>query len=111
MGSTLAVWTKLKGSSIAAELNVHGARAKELNDEWLSTMPALPALVPEAPSYDVPAAYTPDKKTPTVQKHSSTHVAPIQVVSSESGAQLEYFDAENNQALYSNGKRTVKFDN
>jgi hypothetical protein len=111
MGNTLAVWAKLEGSSIAVGLNVHGARAKELSDDWLSTMPAMVKLVPEAPSYDVPAAYTPETRTPTTAKQSSTRMAPVHVVSSENGAQLEYFDDEMNQASYSNGKRTVKFDN
>lgn len=120
MGKSLGVWAKLQGSSIAVELTVHGARAKELSDDWLSTMPVLPTFVPEASSYNVPPAYIGEKTTSAArsqsskrnseQFQSSTLRSRTQVVSSESGARLEYHDVEKNKASYINGKRTVKFD-
>lgn len=121
MGKVLAVWAKLEGSSIAVELTVHGARAKELSDDWLSTMPLLPRLVPEATSYDVPAAYTAETPTPAAKKQRSNRPSaqaqatasrtPIQVLSSDNGAQLAYFGDEKNTASYTNGKRTITIDN
>lgn len=52
----LGVWAKIRGSGLAAELVIHGARAADLNDQWLNTMPTFARLVPEAPVYDVPSA-------------------------------------------------------
>lgn len=60
MGKTLGVWAKLKGSGVAAELVIYGARATDLSDKWLRSMPALPSIVPESDHYDVPNAYVPD---------------------------------------------------
>lgn len=121
MGKTPAVWAKLKGSSIAVELTVQGARAKELNDDWLSTMPLLPSFVPEAATYSVPAAYTGETTTSAAnsqlrkrngeQSHPSSLRTTTQVVVSEIGGQLEYFDEEKNKASYTNGKRAIDFDN
>lgn len=56
-GKTLGVWAKIKGSGLAAELVVQGARAAELDDSWLNAMPNFPELVPEAASYAVPPAF------------------------------------------------------
>lgn len=62
MGVELGVWAKLKGSGLAAELTVQGARATDLSDSWLREMPTFIPLVPIAETYDVPDAYVPDKK-------------------------------------------------
>jgi len=58
MGKQLGIWAKLKGSGLAAELVIQGARASDLSDEWLRTMPEIPQLVPEAATYPVPPAFT-----------------------------------------------------
>lgn len=60
MGKTLGVWAKLKGSGVAAELVIYGARATDLSDKWLRSMPVLPSFVAEADHYDVPNAYISD---------------------------------------------------
>lgn len=59
---TLGVWARIKGSGLAAELVVQGARATELDDSWLNSMPTFPALVAEASSYAVPPASTEETK-------------------------------------------------
>lgn len=64
MGKQLGVWARIKGSGLAVELAVQGARASELPDEWLRELPELPALVTKAPFYDVPDAFTESSKTP-----------------------------------------------
>lgn len=90
MGKDLGVWAKLKGSSVAAELVIQGARAIELPDEWLSSMPTLPSFVPEATSYDLPGTYikenttgdngrTNAKKTPAKTDGQGVNVATYQV--------------------------------
>jgi hypothetical protein len=58
MGKHLGVWAKIKGSGLAADLIIQGARAADLSDAWLRTMPAFPPLIDEALSYSVPPAYT-----------------------------------------------------
>ncbi|WP_262105770.1 HIRAN domain-containing protein [Arthrobacter sp. Marseille-P9274] len=58
LGKQLGVWAKIKGSGLAADLIIQGARAADLSDGWLRTMPAFPPLVDEALSYSVPPAYT-----------------------------------------------------
>jgi hypothetical protein len=45
----------IKGSGLAAELVIRGARATELNDELLKTTPTFPRLAPEAALYNVPS--------------------------------------------------------
>lgn len=59
-GKMLGIWARLKGSGLAAELVIHGARATEIDEQWLKTMQAFPRLVPDATAYDVPPAYTGD---------------------------------------------------
>lgn len=110
MGNTLAIWARLQGSSIAVELNVYGARAKELSDDWLSTMPAMPKLVPEALSYDVPDAYTPETTVPTVEKQPPNRVIPTRSASPTSVSRIEYFHDEKNTARYTNSKRTIELN-
>ena len=63
IGKELGIWAKIKGSGLAAELVIQGARATELSDEWLNTMPTFPPLVPEAAVYSVPPAFTGDLPT------------------------------------------------
>lgn len=60
IGKDLGIWAKIKGSGLAAELVIQGARAMELNDEWLNTMPTFPRLIPETAAYNVPPAFTGD---------------------------------------------------
>lgn len=110
MGNTLAIWARLQGSSIAVELNVYGARAKELSDDWLSTMPAMPKLVPEALSYDVPDAYTPETTASTAKKQSPNRVIPTRSTSPASVSQIEYFNDGKNTARYTKGKRAIELD-
>ncbi|MCO4262507.1 HIRAN domain-containing protein [Pseudarthrobacter sp. MDT3-26] len=74
IGKELGIWAKIKGSGLAAELVVQGARATELNDEWLNTMPTFPPLKPEAAVYNVPPAFTGD--LPTRRDHRATLPAP-----------------------------------
>lgn len=59
---TLGVWSRLTGSGVAAELTIHGLKSSEVTDEWLTEMPIIPRLVPEAHAYDVPPAYRGDAK-------------------------------------------------
>lgn len=83
MRKELGIWAKIKGSGLAAELVIQGARATELNDEWLNTMPAFPRLIPEGPAYNVPPAFTGDLSTrrdakaalrsPALQSASASH--------------------------------------
>lgn len=61
MGVELGVWAKLKGSGLAVELVVQGARATGLSDDWLREMPTMIDLVPISDHYDVPNAYVPVK--------------------------------------------------
>lgn len=63
IGKDLGIWAKIKGSGLAAELVIQGARAMELNDEWLNMMPTFPPLMPEASAYNVPPAFTGDLPT------------------------------------------------
>lgn len=77
MGKQLGVWARLKGSGLAVELVVQGARASELADDWLRTMPELPALVAEAPFYDVPAAYTEATKSAKPRPKSAPEPTPV----------------------------------
>jgi collagen type III alpha len=60
MGKEVGIWARIKGSGLAAELVIQGARATELSDEWLNSMPTFPRLAPEAGLYDVPLAFTKD---------------------------------------------------
>ncbi|MFF3039190.1 HIRAN domain-containing protein [Arthrobacter citreus] len=69
-GKTVGVWAKIKGSGLAAELVIQGARAAELADSWLNTMPNFPELVPEAPSYAVPPAYIEVESRAAVPTHA-----------------------------------------
>ncbi|WP_411374428.1 HIRAN domain-containing protein [Arthrobacter sp. MPF02] len=63
-GKELGIWARIKGSGLAAELVIQGARATELNDAWLSRMPSFPPLTPETATYTVPPAYTGDALRP-----------------------------------------------
>jgi len=115
-GKTLAVWSKLKGSGIAVELTVQGARATDLNDDWLRGMPSLPTFIPEAEFYEVPDAYVPDNTKPYKENQSTNIVSDdlSTFPSSEptgptSAPALEYLGDQENTATYRNGKRSVKF--
>lgn len=118
MDRTLAVWSKLKGSGLAVELTVQGARATDLKDDWLRTMPSLPEFVPEAPSYDVPDAYVPEKaptkaKRPAgqkqIQSEPTSDATSINGFRPTEGPRIEYLGGQENSASYTNGKRQVKF--
>lgn len=61
-GKEVGIWAKIKGSGLATELVIQGARATELSDEWLNTMPTFPRLAPEADLYHVPPAFTEDPR-------------------------------------------------
>ena len=61
-GKEVGIWAKIKGSGLAAELVIQGARATELSDEWLNTMPTFPRLAPEADLYNVPPAFIEDPR-------------------------------------------------
>ena len=67
----LGVWAKIRGSGLAAELVIHGARAADLNDQWLNTMPTFARLMPEAPVYDVPSAFI-EVETPAQETKASS---------------------------------------
>ncbi|WDF34560.1 HIRAN domain-containing protein [Arthrobacter agilis] len=58
MGKHLGIWARIKGSGLAAELVIQGARATDLDDAWLRSMPSIPMVIPERPSYSVPPAFT-----------------------------------------------------
>ncbi|MHA7210075.1 HIRAN domain-containing protein [Arthrobacter sp. MDT1-65] len=58
MGKHLGIWARIKGSGLAAELVIQGARATDLDDAWLRSMPQVPMMIPEAPSYTAPPAFT-----------------------------------------------------
>lgn len=80
LGRTVGIWSRIKGSGVAAELTIHGAKATEVTDEWLRTMPVVPRLVPVAHSYQVPPAFTGERrssKRPTGQRPTSTSKAPV----------------------------------
>lgn len=70
VGKELGVWSKLKGSGLAVELTVHGAKATEIPDSWLKEMAGVPTLIPEADSYDVPNAYIPESTRAASRKAS-----------------------------------------
>ncbi|MBT2515809.1 HIRAN domain-containing protein [Arthrobacter sp. ISL-30] len=57
MGRELGIWAKIKGSGLAVELVIQGARASELNGDWVQRLPTLPQLIPEAQIYNVPPAF------------------------------------------------------
>lgn len=125
MGKTLGVWSKLKGSGLAVELTVQGARATDLQDDWLRMMPTLPVLVPEASTYDVADAYVPESTLPSkrvpIQEQaskpqlSSSHMTSGTSVSftgidgGETRPRLEYHGDRENTATYKSGKRNVTF--
>ncbi|MER2136711.1 MAG: hypothetical protein ABS909_02485, partial [Arthrobacter sp.] len=69
---TLGVWARIRGSGLAAELVVQGARATELDDSWLNSMPTFPALVDEAASYAVPPAFVEKAKTERSDRNSTS---------------------------------------
>jgi len=59
-GGIVASYARIKGSQLAAEVVVQGAKAAELQAGWLDgPFIQLPPLVPERASYDVPPAYVP----------------------------------------------------
>lgn len=64
MGKELGIWTRLKGSGLAAELSIQGARANELEDSWLRTLPEIATLTAEAETYDLPPAFSEAKRGP-----------------------------------------------
>ncbi|EMY36103.1 hypothetical protein D477_000834 [Arthrobacter crystallopoietes BAB-32] len=75
VGTKLGVWAKIKGSGLAAELVIQGARASELSDDWLRTMAAFPSLVGEALSYAIPPAYT-EAERASQTRHQNAPAAP-----------------------------------
>lgn len=88
----LGVWAKIRGSGLAAELVIQGARAADLGDDWLNTMPTFARLVPDAAVYDVPPAFTEAEEAPA-QKYNAgsptrTHspALPIQKTKGPRGA-------------------------
>ena len=97
MGKELGVWAKLRGSSVAAELVIQGARATDLSDTWLSAMPTLPEIVAEAPTYDLPGTYIEEK---TAFRKKS---APIKTDSKTAGVGV-------NKSTYQVGKKSVIID-
>ncbi|QXQ11480.1 hypothetical protein [Paeniglutamicibacter sp. Y32M11] len=128
MGKTLGVWSKLKGSGLAVELTVQGARATDLQDAWLRMMPTLPGLVPEASSYDVPNAYIPEsnnlsrgtksQKQASVSAASSPRPMPKKprqpasadlLAGSQTTSRLEYKGDRENTTTYRSGKRNITF--
>lgn len=67
----VAAWARIQGSALGAEVKVQGQKATELSDAWLTRgMVALPALVPRAPHYSVPASYVPQRTTPEKRRQS-----------------------------------------
>lgn len=61
-GKLLGIWARLKGSGLAAELVIQGAKATELNDQWLRIMPVFPRLVPAATAYAVQPSFMGDSR-------------------------------------------------
>lgn len=98
MGKELGVWAKLRGSSVAAELVIQGARAIDLPDPWLSAMPTLPELVAEAPTYDLPGTYVEEKSTTRKARPAPKRTDPKTV-----GVGV-------NEATYQVGKKSVTID-
>lgn len=68
MEKVLGVWARIKGSGLAAELTIYGAKATDLTDEWLGEMPLFPALVAESDSYEISPAYSDQRPNPSVKK-------------------------------------------
>lgn len=77
VGRILGVWAKLKGSGLAAELIIQGARATDLPDSWLKELPSLPALIAEGQSYLVPEAFSEAERSSVQDKARSA--APVQL--------------------------------
>lgn len=75
-GKELGIWAKIKGSGLAAELVIQGARATELSDDWLNTMPTFPRLIPEAAGYEVPPAFIEEPPTRRDQRATLPATAP-----------------------------------
>jgi len=97
MGKELGVWAKLRGSSVAAEPVIQGARAIDLPDTWLRAMPTLPEIVAKAPTYDLPGTYI-EEKTAARKKP-----APIRTDSKTAGVGV-------NKSTYQVGKKSVTID-
>jgi hypothetical protein len=59
IGETAIAYAKITGSSLAAQLVLHAAKATEINNDWLSNGPhGAPKLLPWTTGYDVPPAYS-----------------------------------------------------
>ncbi|GAA2945370.1 hypothetical protein GCM10010525_06280 [Glutamicibacter bergerei] len=97
MEKELGVWAKLKGSGVAAELVIQGARAVDLPDQWLREMPTLPVFTAEADSYEIPGAYIADEKKSSKTK-TKTQQKPRTASTNNFGG---------NETLYQVGKKQV----
>lgn len=103
MDIELGVWARLKGSGVAAELVIQGARAVDLPDQWLREMPTLPIFTAEADSYDVPGAYVAEKSSSS--KATAKAKAKSKAQSRPRTASAVNFGG--NEASYQVGKKLV----
>lgn len=75
-GGAVATYARIKGSQLTAEVVIQGAKATELQDEWLNgPFIVLPALIPPGVAYDVPPAYIAQAQKPRTA--SSAKAAPV----------------------------------
>lgn len=58
-GLTVAAWSQIKGSALAAEVVLQAAKASEVDNSYLDGLArTMPELVPVSSNYTVPPAYT-----------------------------------------------------
>lgn len=68
----------IKGSALTASLTFRAAKADELSDAWVNTLPQAPRFAPEAAYYSLPPAYTPSR----LETHPRLKAAPTGQMSS-----------------------------